>query len=74
MALIENFERENLRKPKVDKPVHRATYSIDTIDGTTFLKIRTFGAANRLYEYDPSQIIQLGPEAIEQLKLILAEV
>ena len=74
MALIEKLKPEWLDKNKVDKPVHRATYSIFTDKRKSYLKIRTFGSEERVKTDHASQIIQLGPEAIKQLKKILDEV
>jgi len=75
MALIEKLEREKLERVKIQDPVLKATYSILTDEnGNKFLYIRTFGSVNREIPDKPSQQIQLGPEAIAQLKKILEEV
>ena len=72
MALIERFEKEQPQRVKIQKPVSRATYSILTDErGNQFLYIRTFGSAEREVPGKPSQQVQLGPEAIEQLREIL---
>lgn len=74
MALIEQFEFEHI-DTEVQKPVERATYSTFTNEhGARFLYIRTFGSASRQNPGQPSQHFQLGPEAIAQLKEILAGV
>lgn len=74
MALIEKFEPEWLDKDEIDRPVRRAAYSMFKDKGRSYLKIRTFGSDERDKPQSASQIIQLGPEALAQLKRILEEV
>lgn len=73
------FIREIIRKGSEDfrldpTQIHAEIKLARSANGETFLNIRTYGRETREKPNEMSQKLQLGPEAIEQLKRILEEV
>lgn len=75
MAFIRQILRKGHEDFKLDPTqIHAEVKLARSPNGQTYLNIRTYGSVNREKPESLSQKLQLGPEAIEQLKRILAEV
>ena len=75
MALIKKFDIEESQNTSIHEPVHRATFrKFSKENGATYLQMTTYGRSSREQPEKASQSIQLSPEAIAQLKEILAGV
>lgn len=75
MAFIEQILRKGHEDFKLDPTqIHAEVKLAHSPNGQIYLNIRTYGSVNREQPENMSQKLQLGPEAIEQLKQILEEV
>ena len=74
MALIRKFTETRMDRNSVHQPVD-CTYTIFADDrGTKYLQLDTYGSKERKLTGKKSQSIQLGPEALAQLRMILRHV
>ena len=74
MAIVRTLKRIALEGRSSHTEVKDCTYSIVTEDdGSKFLQIDTYGSAHRQMPDKKSQSIRFSPEAIAQLRRILAE-
>ncbi len=72
MAVVRRLEQLTLEEGSPHTEV-QCTYSIvDDRDGR-YLQIDTYGSTTRKFPGKKSQSIRFAPEAIEQLKLLLAQ-
>jgi hypothetical protein len=71
MAIVRRLEPITLERWKPHTEVN-GTYSIILEDDGKSLQIDTYGSADRMMPDKKSQSIRFSPEAIEQLKTILA--
>jgi hypothetical protein len=75
MAFILDILRKGSEDFKLDPTqIHAEVKLAHSPNGEIYLNIRTYGSAAREHPNDMSQKLQLGPDAIAQLKRILAEV
>jgi hypothetical protein len=73
MAIVRNMESITLERDSKHSEVD-ATYStITSENGEKFLQIDTYGSSDRQEKGKKSQSIRFSPEAINQLKDILAK-
>ena len=74
MAIVRKLKRITLEGRSSHTEVKDCTYSVVSDDaGRKFLQIDTYGSAHRKMPDKKSQSIRFSPEAIAQLKRILAE-
>jgi len=74
MALIKRFTQARMDRNSVHQPVD-CTYTVFADDrGTRYLQLDTYGSKERKLTGKKSQSIQLGPEALAQLRTILESV
>ena len=72
MALIRRMESKQLERDNNHSEA-TATYSIVTCpDGSRLLQIDTYGSASRQEKGKKSQSLRFSPEALDQLKKIIA--
>jgi hypothetical protein len=71
MALVSKLELVGAERPRVHEEI-AGSYCTFTDGEKTYLQITTRGSENRQIPNKVSQIIQFGPEAITQLRQILA--
>ena len=71
MALVRSLEKQPADRYRVHGE-SAGTYKIFEHAGGTYLQINTFGSEFRRDATHPSQTIQFGPEALAQLRVILA--
>jgi len=75
MAFIHTILSKGREKFRLDPTqIHAEVKFANSRTGETYLNIRTYGSEDREKPNIASQKLQLGPEAIAQLKRILAEV
>ena len=75
MAFIKQILRKGGEDFKLDPTqIHAELSVVRNSEGDTFLNIRTRGSLDREKPGTANQKLQLGPEAIEQLKRILTEI
>ena len=73
MAIIRKLEYRTLERDAPHTDVN-GTYSIVSDNsGTRYLQIDTYGSVTRQIPGKKSQSIRFGPEAIEQIKNLLAK-
>lgn len=74
MAIVRNMTRLTLHHDSQHSEVQDCTYSIvSTGEGQKSLQIDTYGSRHRKIPGKKSQSIRFSPEAINQLRRILAE-
>lgn len=74
MAVVRSLRRITLEGNSAHSEVKECTYSIVTgNDGRKSLQIDTYGSAQRKMPDKKSQSIRFSPEAIDQLRTILAQ-
>ena len=71
MAIVRKLEQIQLERDSKHSEVN-STYTVVTNDDGKFLQIDTYGSAERQESGKKSQSIRFSPEAIAQLKNILA--
>lgn len=75
MAFIREIIRKGFEDFRLDPTqIHAEVKLARSRNGEIYLNVRTYGSPNREKPESPSQKLQLGPEAIAQLKRILDEV
>ena len=75
MAFIEQIHRKGHEDFKLDPTqIHAEVKLAHSPNGQTYPNIRSYGSQTREKPESLSQKLQLGPEAIAQLKRILEEV
>lgn len=72
MALVNRLEHVNADRPRIHEEI-AGTYCTFNEGDQIYLQITTRGSENRKIPNKVSQIIQFGPEAITQLRGILAK-
>jgi hypothetical protein len=73
MALIKKLKEQTLDRDVPHREVE-CTYSvIHDDDGRSYLQIDTYGSAERQMPGKKSQSLRLSPQAIDQLRQILAD-
>lgn len=73
MAIVRRLKPINLERDAPHREVE-CTYSIiHDDDGRTYLQLDTYGSSERQFPGKKSQSIRFAPEAIQQLKSLLAE-
>jgi hypothetical protein len=74
MAIVRRLTQLKLERETSHSEVKDCTYSVITGgDGRRSLQIDTYGSAQRKMQDKKSQSIRFSPEAIDQLRRILAE-
>ena len=73
MALVKKLSKITMDRNVVHEPVTDATFAIFQDDeGRSILQIDTYGSSERKYVGKKSQSLQFGPDALKQLRAILA--
>ena len=71
MAIVRTLERQDLERDSSHTEVDCTYAIVQTAEGV-FLQVDTYGSVSRQFRGKKSQSIRFAPEAIEQLKRILA--
>ena len=74
MAYIKELEKESPSKTIGKQTESKATYQLEKIGNGHILCIRTYGSKNRQVENVVSQNLTFTPDALAQLKKILADI
>lgn len=73
MAIVRKMEPLSLERDSSHSEVN-ATYTVvKDVNGENYLQVDTYGSASRQEKGKKSQSIRFSPEAIQQLKSILAQ-
>ncbi len=71
MAIVRNIKKQDLQRESKHTEVE-CTYSIVRMTEGVFLQIDTYGSSSRQERGKKSQSVRFAPEAVAQLKKILA--
>lgn len=72
MALVHHLQKGYKEKDSIHRSTECSYYIVHNKKGEKFLQLDTYGSAEREIPGKISQTIQFSPEAIEQLRQILA--
>ncbi len=73
MALVNNIEKGFKDRDSIHKATECSYYVVYNKKGEKFLQLDTYGSADREILGKVSQSIQFSPDAIKQLKTLLAK-
>jgi len=73
MAIARKLERTTLERNTQQTELRRCTYAILSNPDGKYLQIDSYGSATRKFPEGKSQSIRFSPEAISQLREILAK-